>query len=73
MIFFSKIVSKLPLSHVGRFIFYYNPFCMPRLKVWVMSSVLFIGLSINFEVANGEEIRHIPSGSCNGLPYFYHR
>ena len=35
--------------------------------------VLFIGLSINFEVANGEEIRLVTSGSVNGLPYLYHR
>ena len=35
--------------------------------------VLFIGLSINFEGANREEIRLVTSGSVNGLPYFYHR
>ena len=29
--------------------------------------VLFIGLSINFEVANREEIRLVTSGSVNGL------
>ena len=36
-----------------------------------MSSVLFIGLSTNFEVVNGEEIRHVTYGSHNGLPYFH--
>ena len=35
--------------------------------------VLFMGLSINFEVANREEIRLVTSGSVNGLPYFSHR